>query len=78
MAEKETHIMADSPEWFPRGIEAALLAPTAVNQQKFRIERNGNRVSARSGLIGACLKIDLGIVKCHFHLAAGEENFTWG
>ena len=67
----------DAPEWFRRGVEAALLAPTAVNQQKFRFELSGDRVTARAGLIGTCLKIDLGIVKCHFALAAGEENFTW-
>lgn len=65
------------PDWFKRGIEAALLAPTAVNQQKFRFERNGNRVTARAGLIGTNLKVDLGIVKCHFELGAGRENFEW-
>ena len=26
------------PEWFERGVRAALLAPTALNQQKFRFE----------------------------------------
>ena len=71
------NVADDSPDWYRRGIEAALLAPTAVNQQKFRFERHGDRVSARAGLIGTCLKIDLGIVKCHFELAAGRENFTW-
>ena len=30
-----------TPQWFNRGIETALLAPTAVNQQKFRIEYLG-------------------------------------
>lgn len=70
---------SSSPEWFKRGVEAALLAPTAVNQQKFRFELGeGNRVSAKPGLIGSCLKIDLGIVKCHFELGAGKENFVWG
>lgn len=66
------------PEWFRRGVEAALLAPTAVNQQKFWFERkDGNRVLAKAGRIGSCLKIDLGIVKCHFELGAGKENFAW-
>ena len=65
------------PEWFRAGVEAALLAPTAVNQQKFRFERSGERVRATAGKLGSCLKIDLGIVKCHFALGAGEENFTW-
>ena len=66
-----------SPEWFIRGVEAALLAPTAVNQQRFRLELDGRRVSAKAGLIGPCIKIDLGIVKCHFELGAGKENFEW-
>lgn len=77
-AEKVSNVSADSPEWFRRGVEAALLAPTAVNQQKFRFERNGNRVTAKAGLLGSCLRIDLGIVKCHFELAAGKDNFEWG
>ena len=67
-----------SPEWFKKGVEAALLAPTAVNQQKFFFElREGGKVAASAAKIGPCLKIDLGIVKCHFELAAGKENFTW-
>ena len=44
---------------------------------KFRFELEGNRVKAKAGLIGTCLKIDLGIVKCHFELGAGKENFEW-
>lgn len=28
------------PEWFENGVEMALLAPTAMNQQKFMIELN--------------------------------------
>ncbi|MBO6054794.1 MAG: nitroreductase [Oscillospiraceae bacterium] len=67
----------DSPEWFRRGVEAALLAPTAINQQKFRFTLEDGRVSAKAGRIGTNLKIDLGIVKCHFELAAGKEHFTW-
>lgn len=67
----------DSPEWFKNGVEAALLAPTAINQQKFRFERDGDRVTAKAGLLGTNLKVDLGIVKCHFELGAGKENFSW-
>lgn len=66
------------PDWFKRGVETAMLAPTAVNQQKFKLTLNDdNTVSARPGLIGTCLKIDLGIIKCHFELGAGKENFNW-
>lgn len=50
------------PEWFRAGVEAALLAPTAMNQQKFTFALSGNRVSVKAG-IGFYTKIDLGIVK---------------
>ena len=60
-------------------MEAALLAPTAVNQQKFRlILHDGNKVEAKTlfSVVGYTA-IDLGIAKYHFELAAGKENFTW-
>ena len=49
--------------------EAALLAPTAVNQQKFFLTLHGDKVSARAGL-GFFSKVDLGIVKYHFEVGA--------
>lgn len=64
------------PSWFLDGIDAALLAPTAVNQQKFTFSLNGNRVSAKAGL-GFYSKIDLGIAKYHFEIGAGKGNFQW-
>lgn len=67
---------APMPQWFRQGMEAAMLAPTAMNQQKFQISLEGNRVTARS-LGGFYSKVDLGIVKCHFEMGAGKENFTW-
>ena len=70
-----SNVSGDSPEWFKRGVEAALLAPTAINQQKFTFHLDGNKVSAKAGMIGSNLKVDLGIVKCHFELGAGKENF---
>ncbi len=76
-ADTVSDLDGSAPAWYRRGVEAALLAPTAVNQQKFRFERSGERVRATAGKLGSCLKIDLGIVKCHFALGAGEENFTW-
>lgn len=66
----------NAPEWFERGIDAALLAPTAVNQQKFKFSLNGNTVRAKAGL-APYSKVDLGIVKYHFELGAGKENFNW-
>lgn len=65
-----------TPDWFYRGIDAALLAPTAMNQQKFKFSLSGDQVSVKPGL-GFYAKIDLGIVMYHFEMGAGKENFTW-
>lgn len=65
------------PQWFRDGVEMALLAPTAMNQQKFRFTLlDGTTVKAEKG-IGFYSGVDLGIVKLHFELGAGRENFTW-
>ena len=73
----------EAPSWFRKGVEAALLAPTAVNQQKFTFEYvgvkdNRHKVRAKKGfsLIGYT-QMDLGIAKCHFEIGAGKENFDW-
>lgn len=74
-----TKTQGAAPDWFVRGAEAALLAPTAVNQQKFEfILHENNRVEAKAkfSIIGYAA-IDLGIAKCHFEIGAGKENFTW-
>ena len=72
-----------TPSWFKKGVEAALLAPTAVNQQKFSFEYVGmkdghHQVRAKKGfsMIGYT-KTNLGIAKCHFEVGAGKENFEW-
>lgn len=75
-AEQVSNIGTNTPEWFKNGVEAALLAPTAVNQQKFYLSYKDGKVSAKAGL-GPCSKMDLGIVKYHFEIGAGKENFEW-
>ncbi len=74
--EKVAVINADSPEWFKKGVEAALLAPTAMNQQKFLFAEKDGVVSAKAKR-GFYSKMDLGIVKYHFETGAGKENFEW-
>ena len=64
------------PDWFKDGVECALMAPTAINQQKFYIEKTGDVVEITAGL-GFYSKVDLGIVKYHFEIGAGKENFKW-
>lgn len=58
------------PNWFRVGIEAAMLAPTAMNQQKFRFELTGDGDVKASTGSGFYAKVDLGIVKYHFELAS--------
>lgn len=72
-----------TPTWFRKGVEAALLAPTAVNQQKFSFEYVGmqdarHKVHAKKGfsMIGYT-QMDLGIAKYHFEIGAGKVNFDW-
>ena len=37
-----------NPQWFIDGVKAAMLAPTAMNQQKFYFDLDGSKVSAKS------------------------------
>ena len=64
------------PDWFKHGVQAALLAPTAMNQQKFVFTLQGDQVSAKAGM-GFYTKLDLGIVKYHFEIGAGDHHFEW-
>lgn len=61
---------ADAPEWFRRGVEAALKAPTAVNQQKFKIALVDGKPQFRVSGLGFFTKMDLGIVRYHFEVGS--------
>ena len=64
-----------APQWFADGVQAALLAPTALNKQCFRIAGEGGKVSiSENG--GTFSGADIGIVKYHFELGAGN-TFEW-
>ena len=65
-------VAKDAPDWFKKGVEFALLAPTATNQQKFRFILKGDTVRAES-TGGFYDKIDLGIVKYHFETGSGRK-----
>ena len=61
------------PEWYIRGVEAALLAPTALNQQKFTFTLNDGVVKVTAGK-GSYSLVDLGIVKYHFEVSSGHKT----
>lgn len=63
-----------SPDWYKKGIEAVLLAPTAVNQQKFTFALAGDTVTSKPG-VGFYTDMDLGIAQYHFDEATGKRWF---
>lgn len=61
------------PSWFKEGVEAALMAPTAMNQQKFYFEYlPDGRVKAYCKR-GFYSRLDLGIAICHFEAITGQR-----
>ncbi len=67
--------LKDAPDWFAEGVRCAMLAPTGMNKQAFRIGREGNKVRITGGSSDLA-KIDLGIVRYHFEMGAGDA-FEW-
>ena len=63
----------DRPEWFNEGVKAALLAPTAINQQKFIIRLKDSETAEVVSKGGPMTGIDLGIVKYHFEVGSGTK-----
>lgn len=62
------------PDWFVAGAEAALLAPTAMNQQKFRLSLGSkDKVILKNG-VGVMTSIDNGIVKYNFEVGAASKG----
>ena len=61
------------PEWFVAGVEAALKAPTAVNQQKFCFMLENDEPSVKVKGLGTYTKVDLGIAAYHFEAATGKK-----
>lgn len=73
----DVSVSKDVPDWYKKGVEYALLAPTAINQQSFKFKlEDENTVSLKAGF-GPYVKIDKGIVKYHFELGAGIDIFKW-
>lgn len=60
------------PDWFSKGMKAVMLAPTAMNQQKFYFTLENGGVSAKAGK-GFYTKMDMGIVKYHFEAVSGRK-----
>ena len=72
--EQVSQAVGERPEWFDYGVELALLAPTAINQQQFEISlaQDGQVTFRDKG--GPFSKVDLGIVKYHFEVGATAKQ----
>ena len=62
----------EMPLWFRNGVKAAMMAPTAMNQQKFMISLDNDEPVITAGR-GPMTKLDLGIVKYNFEAASGHK-----
>ena len=67
-----TDTKGEKPLWFHKGVEMALLAPTAINQQKFLIRLNDDQSVDFIDKGGIFSQVDLGIVRCHFEIGSGR------
>lgn len=69
---------AKAPAWFAAAMEAAQLAPTAMNNQNFKITllSDGKTVHIDAPQSGLNV-IDEGIVRCNFEIAANEAGADW-
>ena len=70
-AQEVVESASDQP-WFSKGIDAALKAPTAMNQQKFQFCLKDGEPFIRVKGLGTYTKVDLGIAACHFEAASGK------
>ena len=69
---------AEEPAWFATAVEAAQLAPTAMNNQNFHVVlREDGRTVRLEAPKGGWNTVDLGIVKRNFKEAADELGVDW-
>lgn len=69
---------AKTPAWFAAAMEAAQLAPTAMNNQNFKITLLSDGKTVRIDAPQSGLNvIDEGIVRCNFEIAANEAGADW-
>lgn len=69
---------AKAPAWFAAAMESAQLAPTAMNNQNFKITLLSDGKTVRIDAPQSGLNvIDEGIVRCNFEIAANEAGADW-
>ncbi len=77
---KKVSHLAQLPRFFTAGLEAAQLAPTSINQQRFFFDLVGGPQSLAvraQTKFGPYAKVDLGIAKYHFEVGANAFSTDW-
>jgi len=74
--EELCRVNGEIPKWFENGMDFAMRAPTATNQQKFLLTLIDESTVKAKSYLGPCHKIDLGIVKYHFEVGA-DRKINW-
>ena len=72
-----TATTANWPEWFVRGMDAAMAAPTSLSQQPFHFTLNEDGSVTAEALRGLFSHVGLGCAKCHFEIGAAPHAVTW-
>ena len=68
--------LTDAPEWFRKGIECVMLAPSGMNKQPISFSQKDGVVSVHHKDSNLS-RFDCGIARYHFELGAGKDNFKW-
>lgn len=70
-------VNGEPAEWFDRGMESVMLAPSAMNRQGYRFTlRRDGKVEVKS-FGGSYSQVDLGIAKLHFEIGSGKGPDVW-
>lgn len=71
-------LLTQTPEWFRAGVQAASLAPTALNLQNFKVELMEDLATVDiQSTQGPMTALAAGIARYHFEVGAGAGAFTW-
>ncbi|MBW3088543.1 nitroreductase [Bifidobacterium sp. 82T24] len=63
----------EMPEWFRRGMDAAMLAPTSLSQQPFLFTLHEDGSVSAAATEGLFAHVGLGCAKYHFEVASGHS-----
>jgi nitroreductase len=63
----------DMPDWFREGMDAAMMAPTAMNRQPFMFTLTKEGTVRAEATAGGLAALDLGIAKYHFEVGTGRQ-----